>query len=287
MASARYDEYWRLSDYHRTTVDQLRHRLERKGYLIKKSASKAELIVITHRDDCGQFCYDNCTETELSLFARDRGISLACAKAKSTRAARLINADSERTFRRLLDLPAELRNRIYHYYIADFPHLLTLPAAPPLARTCKQVEKEVLPLFYSTKTFHVIFERRALSFTKNALEFKATDKTALFLRELSRESMSEIRSLCISLRTWWRKTNQDHDSRVISSLDVRFVGDTGYKLTVAGDMDEKAPKAKKMRRELHEAVAKVRHVIAARDGRKKLRVEDVYALRKVAEEVFG
>ncbi|KAK4549763.1 hypothetical protein LTR36_005064 [Oleoguttula mirabilis] len=303
MASARYDEYWRLSTYKRTTTDELRRRLETKGHQIKKSASKAELITLAHRDDCGHFCYDRCTEAELVKFATVRGVNIVgvrlqgniapgmppkAPRASSTIAARLVKVDNDRTFDRFLDLPAELRNRVYYYYyISAFPQKLTLPTAPPLARASKQLETEVLPVFYGTRTIHVTFERHAITMTKYAAEFKATDKTALFLRQLSRESVSEIRSLWVSLETWWKKTNKEHDSRVICTMDITLDRLLGYTLKVAGPMDGSGAKVQELRSGMQERAAKVLEAVAARGGAKKLRLEDVYALGKAAEETFA
>ena len=79
---------------------------------------------------------------------------------------------------RLLDLPGELRNRIYRYAVVDevvkwkdgfWQHGSSCdpssPCPPPLARTCLQLEKEVSPIFYAESIFVVDYypkDRRSL-----------------------------------------------------------------------------------------------------------------------------
>ncbi|KAK4622091.1 hypothetical protein CLAFUW4_06607 [Fulvia fulva] len=54
----------------------------------------------------------------------------------------------------LLELPAELRNRIYELVVADHTSI----HQPNLMRTCRQTRGEALSLFYSTHIFHFSFE---------------------------------------------------------------------------------------------------------------------------------
>jgi hypothetical protein len=73
------------------------------------------------------------------------------------------NTTSGHTLFRLLDLPAELRNRIYHFAVVnekpiDIIHHKRWRRAealqqPALASTCKQLRKEVLPIFYGGNSF--------------------------------------------------------------------------------------------------------------------------------------
>jgi hypothetical protein len=72
----------------------------------------------------------------------------------------LLTADQEITFPKFMDLPAELRVKVEEYYIAGLQEkcdALLCPAQPPLARTCKMMMKEVLPLFYSNSHFAIAF----------------------------------------------------------------------------------------------------------------------------------
>ena len=63
----------------------------------------------------------------------------------------------------LLDLPAELRNLIYHFAVVNEKPIKIIqdewrgeaeaPKQPALAMTCKQIRDEVLPVFYGANTF--------------------------------------------------------------------------------------------------------------------------------------
>lgn len=69
-------------------------------------------------------------------------------------------SDSKPTFSRFLDLPPEIRERIYELRYLDDIRLLDIPSyniseikEPSLTRVSKLVRKEALPIFYSTYCF--------------------------------------------------------------------------------------------------------------------------------------
>lgn len=76
-------------------------------------------------------------------------------------------AKTQRSRCSLLDLPAELRNQIYQLAVVEkkpitvtqrIPHTFTTyylkpPERPALAQTCKQLQQEVLPVFFGQNTF--------------------------------------------------------------------------------------------------------------------------------------
>ena len=62
---------------------------------------------------------------------------------------------------RLLDLPAELRNRIYHYALVLASGRMRISPAfrpPPLLLTSKQVREEALGIWYMNNTFLIIIQ---------------------------------------------------------------------------------------------------------------------------------
>jgi hypothetical protein len=116
--------------------------------------------------------HHECTQSELRKFATDRNIIAACEKpSKSSLVHLLLDADKVRTFSKLFDIPPELRQSIYEYYVGDFGetycpyleslrmHALVDAPQPPLARVCRLLRHEVLPVFYSQCRFQVEFIR--------------------------------------------------------------------------------------------------------------------------------
>lgn len=115
---------------------------------------------------------------------------------------RLRQADENQQFTRFLDLPAELRNRIYYFYDAHFDECLICPTKPPLARTCRQLNQELLPLFYSQHQFGIELKRirSNASLTRDARnQFRETVGTQLFLSTLSKTDVTRIRKLHIAV----------------------------------------------------------------------------------------
>ena len=54
---------------------------------------------------------------------------------------------------RLLDLPPEIRNRIYSHTVAQDSMSLEKIKLPPVLSVCRQIRTEALPIFFSTNTF--------------------------------------------------------------------------------------------------------------------------------------
>ncbi|KAI5359876.1 hypothetical protein Slin15195_G117360 [Septoria linicola] len=61
------------------------------------------------------------------------------------------------TFHRFLDLPPELRNRIYETYFAEFKTPLYAPSQPPITKVSRQLRAETLAMFYGSSTFRIAF----------------------------------------------------------------------------------------------------------------------------------
>lgn len=97
--------------------------------------------------------YEGFAETELRQFVKDRGIDERI-KQKKDLVARLEKADRDRQFP-FLELPAELRNRIYLLaLVSNF--ILVPPTQPPLCNVCRQIRSECLAIFYHSNTFKLI-----------------------------------------------------------------------------------------------------------------------------------
>ncbi|KAK5138325.1 hypothetical protein LTR08_003386 [Meristemomyces frigidus] len=152
------NSYWKLPlhDYHYTTVKALKERLQNEGYRIVSSFRKSILVALAQKSDRGLPCYDGCTMDELVKFATDRGVLLSGKPTTKAIAEALKHEDTQRTFDRFNDLSAELRVRVYSFHMAGVPQMLLSPTQPPIARTCKLVRSESLPVFYSECNFAMI-----------------------------------------------------------------------------------------------------------------------------------
>jgi hypothetical protein len=114
--------------------------------------------------------YDDCTVGELIAFTKSRSIVVPPQVhgrfTKDSLVTALLEADEGSTFSRLLDLPPEIRNMIYEFYMDSFraapytvyeTRVLLLPDQPPLGRVSRQLRQEVLPLFYESFCFQLRF----------------------------------------------------------------------------------------------------------------------------------
>jgi hypothetical protein len=165
--------------------------------------------------------YHECTLRELQTFARNRGIMTAAIGLKKPALAQLLlQADAERTFEKLFELPPEVRNIIYQFYVGDLgttwvryrylretaTYALHAPAQPPLASISRQLRHEVLPIFYQDCRFLLDFGR------KNKEGYRLYRRSREFLDHLSVEHLGNIRNLEIETATPECRlhTNLDH-----------------------------------------------------------------------------
>lgn len=275
-----YDEYWQLDDYKDTTSYSLRNSLKKKGYWVPSAALKADIVKMQHLVDRGLLCYEKCSNAELQTFVTDRKIVGTTPRDHiALTVEALKRADSELEFPRFRELPAELRIRVYHYYVSEFGDVLTTPAQPPLSRTCKQLRNEVLPVFYASHGVQLTFQ---CSDTQSNI-FRPDDTTMLFLLNLAPENLAELRRIririikkgrgiyLIDVTLFGDETAAEHDITTDSSKSYNVPGMPTVKATVAN---------------LEAGFAMVLDGVCLKEGRKKLVLSDVYKLRKAIENVF-
>lgn len=266
----------------------LKESLHKAGYHIKSNATKAEMVPAQQRVDCGHMCYHAISVDELQTFARDRHVVLKDSKRWTIMKA-LISADYKRTFEGFMDLPPELRNVVYAFYLAAFDQTLQTPAPPPLTFVSKAVAKEVLPMFYSGKTFAITFLR--LDYDEgHGGKFRPTDATQHFLLRLTRESIADIRSLDVHVGTTYEKYRGDFKDWVFCRCSIELDGfAAGYRLRIEGsegDGFDEGERVERRRKKLQEQMEKVLDRVAEREGTKKFRIEDIYALRTAMEITY-
>ncbi|KAK5171376.1 uncharacterized protein LTR77_004520 [Saxophila tyrrhenica] len=141
-----FSDYWMLANSSDDSRAMLRTQLRAKGYENKtlQREQLAELFRISqHR------------------FIESSLIAMNPPRNKPTKkmfVEALIEADKRRTYPKLLDFPAELRQAICEFYISDFANPkdgLYCPSQPPLVRTCRTLRRDVLPIFYRKVKFQV------------------------------------------------------------------------------------------------------------------------------------
>jgi hypothetical protein len=118
-----------------------------------------------------------CERSELKRFCNNRHLQVlrnrARYKSKAALAKALTHADKERTFSRLLDLPRELRDLIYTFYVDGFGledgnylQIVHKPTYPPLARVNRTLRDEVLPIYYEKICIQLRFMCRTSCYSR-------------------------------------------------------------------------------------------------------------------------
>lgn len=149
----RCDTYWMLGSYINRTVRELKEYLAAHDYRYSKGATKAVLIDAAGRCQRGLLSYERYDITELRTFRQVRNISPRSRPKTAPQLARLLEkADDEATFPRFLELPPELRNRVYEFHFRDYDEISTRHRQPPLTMV-PLIRAEALPVFYKSVTF--------------------------------------------------------------------------------------------------------------------------------------
>ncbi|KAI5359872.1 hypothetical protein Slin15195_G117320 [Septoria linicola] len=130
---------------------------------------------------------------QLRKFVTDRKLM------KNPNGLRQSSADKSPTFEKVAELPAELRVRIYGFYLSYLPETLHRPTQPPLARLNKMMRDKVLTEFYKTIRFEIHFNlikpRRGSSQCRISMDTGAM----VFLLNMRSEDVAIVRHLQICL----------------------------------------------------------------------------------------
>lgn len=157
----RHNDYWKLRHPENMTVHRLKHLLERRGYATGRITEKDWLIDSLIRADLGCMFHVPYSNDELMQFINDRGIDASEAFVGKSQGwnkeliCLLDEADQMPEFHRFLELPAELRNRIYAMHFSTFEQPLMTATQPPLTLTNRQIRAETLEMFYGSMTLRI------------------------------------------------------------------------------------------------------------------------------------
>ncbi|KAK3722723.1 hypothetical protein LTR37_002294 [Vermiconidia calcicola] len=268
--SAALDRYWRLDSYDELKVDGLKRVLSSRGfkYRFLDRSRRFELVRRLQRLGCGSPVYDKIPPGVLQKFIQQRGLKEVLLMGLSEKNRALVvtleDADDQPKFHRFMDLPAELRSRIYDYYTASFPQVLRMPTQPPLARVSRQMRQEVLPVFYSRQTFTITYHQIA------TYQLKLSADSSLFLHNLAPRQISNVRRLQISLRD--PRSKEEADFRCI--IDLRRSATSAITVKASSGSEMKA-----VLKKLEDLIGG----LGTKGGRKAFQMRDVHNLRRAVE----
>ena len=278
-----FDRYWRLDERHQSSVS-LRDELSAFGFTSTElRIPNYRLQDLLRRVHQGLLCYQRCTEQELLKFARDRNIPQRMSKTwrsdtpKDILVKLLEHADEQLSFTKFLDLPPEVRVRIYELHDEDFDAVLSTPTLPPLARTCKLLQREVSPIFYKRHTFWICYVLRNQH--DSGRHVRQDVDTALWLFTVSPEYVQNIRSLNVTVRLPWYPLDGDRFYTFHIELSR---SSKGYSVKMVEREGLEEP-----RDDIIEAeISKLLDLLPSQDGTKTLRLEDIHALRGAIEASY-
>jgi hypothetical protein len=293
-----YDFYWRLHENYGNSIAAMREKVEAQGYEIDtKKFKKPDFVKLLQRQDRGLLCYNKCSNKELEIFATARKVTCYIDSNRSKRVSKLLRdltietlmeADEVPRFEKFLDLPIELRTRIYEMYDADLPETLYLPTKPPLARICHQIREELLPVYLSNHEFCVDFVRYRL----DVPVFRGSDQTYIWLSQLSTSDVANINQLKISVRDRLRKGSLNNPTGVVGTIQICLHsngGTTDGTITVSASDDDnfhfvwKSQWIKRLRREVANSLT---HAGMTIRERKRFKLQDIYDLRKAVNAAY-
>lgn len=275
--------YWRLDQFGSFTkpdvMDHITELTKQHFSIWGKKTTLVDALVLLER---GLLDYSKCTRTELVKFATDRKLLTASKASKEELVHGLEQADKERRFEKFIDMPPELRVRIYGYYVAGFSKLLYTPAQPPLSLTCSLIRKEILPVFYSSR--EVVFKLTYTTYGRKEFQrIKIEKDSKAFLKTLAQDNCADIRDLAFEVVEHWANCRSD---RVFDCVRVVLDhGDAAYKIET-GDISDYLRVSEKEKRQRNEAKVKAEiYEILERakgpDGKVQLQVQDIRALHEV------
>ncbi|TKA70254.1 hypothetical protein B0A55_07762 [Friedmanniomyces simplex] len=288
-----HDDYWKI-DLYNGTAKEMRAWLEDRHYQVGAFKEKDRLDQCILRSKLGRISYYKHTNAELRNLIAIRKIDTSAPSMQHYRGntkekllALLDYEDEHPKFERFLQLPPELRNKVYAYHYADFRDRIYAPSQPPLSRICRQLRRESLPMFYATCEFELRLQRFSPSYrysNPRPATFRLTvgDRMLLFLHSTDPKHLAAIRRLHISAS--WKCPGK------VWSLYRVCIGHGGeYTVEADGALASAALVAaarsvtKGVERRMTAAVEMVAAKIAARPVEDKVVKDDFFELRRAIE----
>ncbi|KAK4976823.1 hypothetical protein LTR42_002868 [Elasticomyces elasticus] len=269
-----YDKYWRVDNYS-LSAERMRNFVKKHGF--PSSGGRAKLAFYISRIQRGQLYYQHCNDRELRTFVKDRKITVpegTKLTSKRTCVDLLEADDKERTLHGFMDLPPELRVTIYERYMATNPQNLRCPVQPPVTRASRLLRTEALSVFYESHTFDVHLHRRGWGG-----ELRFTPEATDFMYSLSSDNCAMMLSLRFVI------TGVDTPNSVALSFEKNKDKLFTIRCGLKGEPRTAEQEADWQRRSTN-VVNKVEEAmkrIIERDGKARLRVDDLPVLRSAIE----
>lgn len=187
--------YWKLRCTKHTTITQARKAMP--PLYCPRDAKRDRVMNLLYRAERGLLSYGYYTKANLQVFVEDRRLqdTIPATATKSEMIAGLEKADDDATFSRFVELPPELRVRIYEYHFHTFGSVDT-PAQPPVTLVSRLLREEALPLFYEIGRFKfTAFPRYGGVGQRTTV---LNDNGRQLLKVLSGDGLSRIRKLELS-----------------------------------------------------------------------------------------
>lgn len=179
--------YWALPCPIDTRAKTAHDGLKRHRFGIPKKTEDYRAIELYGRAERGLISYDTCRVQELKTFIESRQLAeeTPVPVKKPQLIALLEQADDNAIFSRFMDLPPELRLRIYTCHFSSFP---TVGAEPlPILQVCRLVRQEARLLFYEISRFAV-----KLNYRSGAGALVVAKATQRLFRNLERDCLARI-----------------------------------------------------------------------------------------------
>lgn len=293
------DQYWQWEGDNNTSLLEV---VQARGYQIPQLTPVWRLHKLNKRH--GKLpCYDRCTDEELEMYIRDRRLLIRTTESKPKARPKpnqgrldmivtLYDADDHPKFSRFLQLPPEIRLYVHEYYVAGFAGVLSTPTQPPLARLCRTLREELLPVFYGSCTFSLTYlcpeGQRSMG------DLYPTTSTSIFLLALQPVDVALIRKLKLSFKIMdrYRKKKNDEvkaylhclislgDSGDASDVNVEKVNNSSHTL-------QRFPGGhRKAERSIRKALERVIQQMCSRRGTMRLQPTDILAMRLAVQDVL-
>ena len=229
--------------------------------------------------------YDGCKIIELRQFCTQRCLAVDSKIGKQDLIQRVEVEDKQATFIRLLDLPAELRNRIYTLHVEEFGDL-EMPLPPPITEVSCQLRHETLSLFHqSCRLFVDVFKRVYLNWNPTIpmstmmsdIRLPFSRNTKKFFLSAPEERVGNIRKVLLQGVVYVGKNS------IVTEWYVDFTAGGEQVHIHTGEViyrgEEKTQGYAAAREKVEARMRTVLEAIASRKGWKKLQKEDLETLR--------
>lgn len=212
---------------------------------------------------------------------------IGTSDSRSQAISDLEERDDNEVFTRFLDLPPELRNRVYEYYNAPFSKGLVVPTQPPLARTCRIIRAEVLPVFYATHVFELTLVRTDKK-SMGCVTFQEDNDTRNFMTRLPAGSVETVKHPKLVLQNQLPDMKSIARGMVTCSIPLDN-SEPGYSADVrpsAGSLMASVL-SQRLRASVRRELNRLLETLPKSQGKRQFSIENIHMLRPAVEKGYG